>query len=186
VTAPPLKSWTRLEVDGIEAAGLFAGMRLELIDGQLFDKSGQTPLHASTVCRLAASLSELFGARRLRVLCPVEPAEIDAETNLPEPDVVITRETAVAYSLRHPGVEDVLLVAEVTDTTYDYDTKRKAKLYARAGFQEYIILDLNDRELLVYQSPKGGVYTSIRVLREGYMYSPMAAPERSINVSELF
>jgi Uma2 family endonuclease len=186
VTAPPLKSWTRSEVARIEAAGLFAGLRLELIDGQLFDKSGQTPLHASTVCGLAASLSELFGARRLRVLSPVEPAESDAETNMPEPDVVVTREADLAYRSRHPGVDDVILIAEVTDTTYDYDTKRKAKLYARAGYPEYLILDLNERELLVYRSPRGGVYTTIQVLREGDMYSPIAAPEQSISVRELF
>ena len=72
------------------------------------------------------------------------------------------------------------------DTTYDYDTKRKAKLYARAGFQEYIVLDLNERELLVYRSPRGGVYTLIQVLREDDFYSPMAAPEKSVSIRELF
>jgi Uma2 family endonuclease len=64
----------------------------------------------------------------------------------------ISQPADTAFDSRHPEAADILLIAEVTDTTYDYETKRKSKLYARAGFQEYIILDLNERELLEYQS----------------------------------
>jgi Uma2 family endonuclease len=185
ISQPPLKTWTRPELEALDAAGLLAGTRFELIEGQIFDKIGQNPRHAAALSRLAAFLGDMFGNRRIRTQLPVEPAKPDAPRSLPEPDLAVTREIDTSYDSRHPEAADVVLIAEVTDTTYEYDTKRKAKLYARAGFQEYIILDLNDRELLVYQSPKGGVYTSIHVFREGDMYSPMAAPNKSVNVSEL-
>jgi Uma2 family endonuclease len=186
ISQPPLKTWTRAELEALDAAGLLAGTRFELIEGQIFDKMGQNPRHAAAVSRLAAFLGDMFGNRRIRTQLPVEPARSDAPRSLPEPDLAVTREIDTAYESRHPEAADVVLIAEVTDTTYEYDTKRKAKLYARAGFQEYIIVDLNERELLVYQSPQNGAYTLIHVLREGNTYSPMAAPEKSLSVRELF
>jgi Uma2 family endonuclease len=185
ISQPPLKTWTRAELEALDSAGLLAGTRFELIEGQIFDKMGQNPRHAAAVSRLAAFLAEMFGYRKIRTQLPVEPASGDAARSLPEPDLAVTREIDTAYDARHPETADILLIAEVTDTTYDYDTKRKSKLYARAGFQEYLILDLNEREVLVYQSPQNGVYTRIHVLSEDKTYSPMAAPEKSVSVREL-
>ena len=185
ISQPPLKTWTRAELEALDSAGLLAGTRFELIEGQIFDKMGQNPRHAAAIAILTEILSEIFGAGRVRVQLPVEPARTEASKSLPEPDIAITREPARKYTSRHPGADDIALLVEVTDTTYEYDTKRKSKLYARAGFQEYIVLDLNERELLVYQLPQGGVYTLIHVLREDNTYSPMAAPEKSVSVRDL-
>jgi Uma2 family endonuclease len=185
ISQPPLKTWTRAELEALDSAGLLAGTRFELLEGQIFDKMGQNPRHAAAVAILTEILTEFFGAGRVRVQLPVEPASPEASKSLPEPDLAITREPARKYTNRHPSADDILLIAEVTDTTYDYDTKRKSKLYARAGFQEYLILDLNEREVLVYQSPQNGVYTRIHVLSEDKTYSPMAAPEKSVSVREL-
>jgi len=48
------KRFTQSEVEQMSEAGLFAGHRFELIDGDLIDKMGQNPPHASHL--------HLFGA----------------------------------------------------------------------------------------------------------------------------
>lgn len=100
--------------------------------------------------------------------------------------MAVTRETSSVYFERYPTAEDVLVVAEVSDTTYDFDTRQKANLYARAGYTEYLVLDVNDKKLLVYGSPRGGIYTEIRVLSPGDSYLPNGSSDREIAVEELF
>jgi Uma2 family endonuclease len=186
LATPPHKTWTRAEMDALQAAGLLTGTRFELIEGEVFDKMGQKPPHATAVGALVEALAAVFGIDRVRTQLPVEPSEGDAVRNLPEPDVAVTREARRAYAHRHPGPADILLIAEVSDTTYEFDARRKGHLYARAEFPEYLIVHLSDRELLVYRSPRDGVYTEIRVLKHGDTFSPLSAPESSIAVAELF
>lgn len=185
LSQPPHKTWTRAELDALEATGLLADTRYELIEGELFDKMGQNPPHILAVNQMAALLSAIFGATRVRTQAPVELAETEAHRSLPEPDVAVTREINLAYGSRYPEAADVLLLAEISDSTYHYDTKRKARLYARAGFVEYIVLDLSDRELLVFQAPRDGVYTEMRVLRPGEVFRPLSAPEAEVAVADL-
>jgi Uma2 family endonuclease len=183
---PPHKTWTRQEFEALESAGLLTDTRYELIEGEVFDKIGQNPPHAFGVCHFAALLIAIFGANRVRTQLPVEPAEAEATHSLPEPDIAVTREPASAYRDRHPGAGDILLIAEVADSTYQFDVKRKGRLYARAGFAEYVVLDLNERELLVSRVPRGGIYTEMRVLRPGEFFHSMHASEAGIPVAELF
>ena len=182
---PPLKTWTRAEIEALEAAGLLAGFRCELIEGDVFDKMGQKPLHASAVTRTQRLLEKVFGAGFVRVQAPVEPSASDAPYSLPEPDVVVTREMDLAYRSRHPHAGDVLLLIEVADTSVAFDTKKKARLYARAGFAEYVVLDLADLELLVHREPRDGTYRLIEILRPGDVFIPAAAADARISVEEL-
>jgi Uma2 family endonuclease len=137
------------------------------------------------LCRLAASLIGIFGARRVRVQLPVEPAAGESSRSLPEPDAAVTREPEAAYRSRHPGPADILLVAEVSDSTLEFDMKRKGRLYANSNFPEYLLIDLFERQLLVFRAPRDGVYTEIRVLRPGDSFTPLSAPESAVSVGEL-
>src|SRR5712691_12986752 len=83
---PNRKRFTRAEVRSMDEAGLFAGQRLELIEGDLIDKMGQRPPHASTIQLLLVWLAGVFGLDRVRVQLPVEAAPADRERSLPEPD----------------------------------------------------------------------------------------------------
>lgn len=182
---PPLKLWTRAELEALEGTGLLAGTRYDLIEGEVLDKTGQNPPHAAALHILVAALIEVFGARRVRGQLPVQPAESDSVHTLPLPDVAVVREDATAYRNKHPGRADVLLVAEVSDSTVQFDSQRKARLYARAGFPEYVVLDLSRRELVVFLSPRDDAYSLIQVLRAGEKWHPLHAPESAIAVEEL-
>lgn len=182
---PVRKLWSRTELDAIYETGLLADTKLELIEGELFDKMGQNPPHASAVCRLVLVLAGIFGLERIRTQLPAEPSKSDAPNSLPLPDVLVTQEHEPAYRKQHPGPGDVILLAEVSDATYRYDTNRKAMLYARAGFPEYLVLDLTGGELLVFRAPRRGIYSETLTLRPGDLYTPPFGNGKGISVSDL-
>ena len=61
------KRFRRDEVNQMLEAGLFAGQRFELIDGDLIDKMGQGPQHSMTIRVFVESLLKTFPARRICV-----------------------------------------------------------------------------------------------------------------------
>ena len=66
---------------------------------------------------------------------PIDVAPDDNPTSEPEPDLVVTFRSR--RELRYEP-KDVVLVVEVSDSTYDYDRTVKAALYAGAGIAEYL------------------------------------------------
>ncbi len=152
VVGPPLprKRFTRSEVEAMEQAGLFAGQRFELIDGDLIDKMGQNPPHAIAIQRLLEIFVRLFGFQRVRGQSPMETTA-DRERSLPEPDVAVVREAKSDYGKRHPNGSETVLVIEVADTTLKPDLTAKRDLYARARVAEYWVVDLNGRRLIVHR-----------------------------------
>lgn len=180
------KDWTRDEVEALESAGHLAGCRYELIEGELIDKMGQNPPHATTLQNLSALLMEIFGIRHVRVQLPAEAATAERQRSVPEPDVMVTREDLRAFRSRHPEAEDVFLIAEIADTSLTVDTTVKARLYARAGYGDYWVVDVISRRLIVFRQPVEGSYALRTVYRLGETVSPLAAPDASISVSDLF
>jgi hypothetical protein len=55
VETPARKRFTRAEFDRLCELEIFAGPRCELIDGELLDKSGQSPQHAWSICAKCGS-----------------------------------------------------------------------------------------------------------------------------------
>lgn len=53
----------------------------------------------------------------------------------------VTAVTAV-IAARIPGARDIFLLVEVMDTSVEYDRRRKAPLYARAGVRELWLVDI--------------------------------------------
>jgi Uma2 family endonuclease len=142
-------------------AGLFAGQRFELIDGDLVDKMGQHPPHAHAIRILHALLTKIFGGERVQAQLPIEAAAAEQERSLPEPDFAVLTELKGDYGRRHPRRDELLLAVEVADTTLQYDTTTKRDLYARAGVPEYWVLDLSGRRLIVHRNPSRGKFGEI-------------------------
>jgi len=132
-------------------AGLFEGQRFELIHGDLIDKMGQKPPHASAIQLCMAVLVKVFGVDLVRVQLPVEAGAVDRERSLPEPDLAVLVEARRDFAQRHPDGRELALVVEVADTTLRHDAQTKRDLYARAGVPEYWVLDLNGRRLIAHQ-----------------------------------
>ena len=63
---------------------------------------------------------------------------------------------------------------------------RKAALYARAGIQEYWVLDVTGRRLIVHRQPANGKHTSIVAYDESESVAPLAAPTSEFKVADAF
>jgi hypothetical protein len=87
----------------------------------------------------------------------------------PEPDGAILRGDPRAYTDRLPGAADAACVIEVADASLENDRTRKLGLYARAGVARYVIVNLRDGCVEVYEAAQReeGRYADVTVLRGG-------------------
>jgi len=119
----------------VEAGGLFAGKRVELLEGMVVAKVTHNPPHDSTVQSIDELVAGLLPAGWCK-RCQLAVTLTDSE---PEPDLCVARGDRRTYRHRHPGPPDIGLVIEVADTSLAYDRVDKGRAYARAGIVEYWI-----------------------------------------------
>src|SRR5579859_3351838 len=86
---PRRKKWTRQEIHALAQSGGLNIERLELIDGELFDKMGKNLPHIQVLHALVELLNQVFGIDRVMHEGTVEVAVADQATNEPEPDIVV-------------------------------------------------------------------------------------------------
>jgi Uma2 family endonuclease len=165
-------------------AGLFAGQRYELIDGDLISKMAQNPPHAYSIGVVLDWLAVIFTTTRVRVQLAMEAAGPDREFSVPEPDLAVLVERKPEYQYRHPRGDEILLAVEIADTSLRLDLNRKAILYARAGVREYWVLDLTRRLLHVHRQPEGTLYRQIHIYSENDMVS-MEGRSEGVRVGDL-
>jgi Uma2 family endonuclease len=111
----------------------------------------------------------------------MEVREDDRVTNRPEPDVLVLREPTDQV----PTGQDALLVVEVSDSSQADDLGFKVDLYARAGVDEYWVLDLSRRRLVAFRTLQNGAYTQRDEFAEGETVAPLCAPGNPMRVADL-
>src|SRR5262245_16793442 len=132
--------------------------RVELIDGEIVTKMAIGPRHGACVDRATRALVTTVDTSAIvRVQGSIR---LDL-FNEPEPDIVLLRPRADFYASAHPGPEDILLVAEVAESSIDFDRSIKMRLYARAGVPEYWLVDLNEDVVRVHSEPLNGIYRTV-------------------------
>jgi Uma2 family endonuclease len=72
----------------------------------------------------------------------------------PEPDVMVVRGGVRDYLSRKPGANEVALVVEVADTSYDDDRARLA-VYGGSNVPRYWIANLGARRIEAHTNPSG-------------------------------
>jgi Uma2 family endonuclease len=181
-TASGRPRWNRSAWEFLENAGLLQG-KYEIIDGEIILKMPQNYPRTAAINRLFAYAIRLVSGEldRIRSQTNITVPDADSETSRPEPDMVILREPL----RRVPAGEDVLLAVEVSDTTLAEDLGFKIGLYARAGIEEYWVLDLPRRRLIAFRDPEGGVYQRREEFPEDSTVTPEFAPESEISLAEL-
>lgn len=164
-------------------AGVFdEPKRLELVNGELWEKEPVNPPHAALTRRIFRLLRRLLEPTLLVIM--EQPLHLTNDGE-PHPDVYVAVGSEEDYETRHPTSEEARLVVEVADATVERDTTEKALLYARAGIPEYWVSVIPTRELRVYRGPTPDGYPEPTVLRDGDTVHPLAAPEIEIAVGEL-
>lgn len=88
------------------------------------------------------------------------------------------------YEKRHPTSSDIMVVAEISESTVSKDCGWKLRLYATEGIQEYWIVNLAHHNVRVLKNPEGSGYTYDRIFSRGYI-APAAFPDCQVNVEKL-
>jgi Uma2 family endonuclease len=160
-------------------AGLFQHERIELIRGALIQMSPQNLPHSYAIEMLTQLfVPALTGRARVRVQLPF----IIGDHSEPEPDVALVD----PVPRRDSQPDRAFLIIEVANDSLRFDRKKKAPLYASAGIPEYWIVNLVDHAVERRTDPIGGAYATLAVARPGEAIAPLAFPDVSLPVVELF
>lgn len=180
--------WTVDEFQRAYDLGAFGfDVRLELIEGEIIRKMGQNEPHAWAISAMEEALRGIFTSGYY-VRCQL-PLVLGARSK-PEPDLAVAAGSFHDYKQAHPTT--AALVVEVSDTTLAMDRSTKAALYARAGIEDYWIVNLPDGVLEVHRQPAamadqplGHHYRSITRLTSTDTVSPLGRPDAGVAVSAL-
>lgn len=146
----------------IEAGILQESDRVELIDGEILQMSPIGSRHAACVNRLNTLLIRHTGDTA--IVSIQNPVRLN-DYSEPEPHIAVLKPRDDFYVAAHPGVEDVLLVIEVAETSLEYDREVKIPRYAQAGIPEVWLLDLQHQLVIVHTQPTHATYQNIQIVR---------------------
>lgn len=166
--------------------GFFKSQRVELIDGEVVDMPPQKDTHVYVVSAVDRTLQKLFPHDQYWVRIQATLKVGDA---LPEPDA------AVVAGPPRPGdsfPNAALLVIEVSDSTLAFDISDKASLYAQGGIEDYWVIDVSNRVLIVHRNPIqdpsarfGARYASVRKIMPGDQVAPAVLPDALIDPAQI-
>ena len=180
--------WTVKEFQRAYDLGVFGfDTRLELIEGEIIRKMTQNEPHSWAIRAAENALRRAFvSGHDVRSQLPL----VFGIRNKPEPDVAVVLGSFDDYKRKHPTT--AVLVVEVSDSTLLQDRTVKAGVYARAGIEEYWIVNLPDNVLEVHRQPApmadqplGHHYRSIVRLTAADTLTPLGAPDSVIAVASL-
>jgi Uma2 family endonuclease len=179
--AVTIARWTLADYHAMVQAGLFAGRPIELLNGLIVEMPPEGPEHADASTRL---MPELWSAAQGRYqVRAAKPISIPPNESEPEPDIALVRDRS--YQTAHPHPGDIFLVIEFSKTSLAKDTEDKPLVYAQAEIEDYWVVNLRDRCVILYRHPVGGRYQTEQTFFSGEI-SPLAFPDVSINVDSCF
>ena len=177
---PHLFRWTRDQFHQMREARLFDGQRVILIEGEILVMPPIGNLHRGIVTLASAVLRDVFGPSVF--VSEEKPFGIGNATD-PLPDIAV-----VAGSMRnfiYQSITEAALIVEVSDSTLAYDRSRKAGLYAKAGVQDYWIINLAQAppQIEIYRRPQpdesqhyGFGYGESTIHQSGEIVQPLSGP----------
>ena len=179
-----LKDYHRL----IELGFLTENDRVELIRGELMQMVAKGTPH--TVCNTSLFYELTMLLQRQAIVRGQEPIILPPDSE-PEPDLVIARNRSDRYLSNHPSPADILLVAEVADSTLKYDQETKLSLYAESGIADYWIFNLVANCLEVYTQPYQDLqgkfgYGSKQIFLPNASVTLPNFPDLSLDLSSVF
>ena len=176
-----LAKWTLDKYQQLVETGLLDNELVELINGEIVEMPPEGPEHAYRNTSAADRFRTLLGDRAH--IRDAKPITLPEQTSEPQPDIAIVAPLGNIYAQRHPYPEDIFLLIEYAKTTVTKDTETKRKLYASIEIQDYWVVNLKSRQLIVYRDPYDGDYRSVQTLTIGTV-SPIAFPDLTLSVSE--
>lgn len=167
---------TRLRLEDFLAMPRIEEDRLELIDGEVYEKPMPRWGHGSLAVRLGAAMNEVgFSAVEARAIIP---ASRDLEASAPLPDVAFYRDNPPAddeWMSRPPHVAIEILSLGQSRT----EMRTKVEVYLRFGVESVWVLDPERHTVDVYEAG------ARRTLSGDDMLQSPAAPGFAMRVADL-
>ena len=189
MTQAPLtaRRWRRVEYDRLVDLGVFEGEPLELIGGQLIVAEPKGAYHSSAVTAVDYALRAVLPPGW--IVRNQQPVSLDDESE-PEPDLAVVPGRPGDHRYAHP--QRPALAVEVADSSLQFDRQQKGSLYARAGIEDYWIVNLVDRVVEIYRdpgpdpaAPYGSCYRSVVSVAPPAVIAPLAFASSPIAVADL-
>jgi hypothetical protein len=156
----PIRRFSVEEYHRLAAAGILTEEdRVELLEGLISPKMVHTPIHDATVSIIEFLLRPLL---RDGWILRIQSA-ITLQSSEPEPDLVVTKGPPYRYVDRHPQSADIGLVVEVAESSVNRD-RTKVQTYAAGRIPTYWIVNLKDKTVEWFDSPRDEVYQNGGVL----------------------
>jgi Uma2 family endonuclease len=182
-----MRRWGRVEYEKLVDVGAFENDPIELIGGQLIVAEPKGSEHATAVDMAYDALRSALPSDW--IVRGQNPIALDEESE-PEPDIAVVRGSRANYRHAHPA--RAALIIEVAESSLRFDRIDKGSLYARAGIEDYWIVNLIDRVVEVYRDPGADVtapygwrYTSVERLMPPSVIELLGMPGARIPVSML-
>ncbi len=184
-SAPKHLRFTSDEYNRLAELGVFEGKRVELIEGELIEMAPMGPHHAVSTVLAADVLRAIFVKGFF--ISSQNQLDVD-ERSQPEPDVAVVKGSPRDYVEFHPRT--LVLAVEVADSSLDFDRDVKSRIYAKAGIEDFWIVNLKDRCVEVFRRPVedpnlGLIYSERVVFGEDKAFAPLAKPKSKIKVADL-
>lgn len=184
---PTRKRWSREEYYRLGELGWFQDQRVELINGEIIVLTPQSSQHASVIGQVVRILSPVYGEGYwVRTQLPMHAGRYGE----PEPDVSVVQGRPWDFEREHP--ETASLIIEVSFSSLDYDQKTKSHLYASMNVPDYWVLDLDNRQLIVYRQPIvdeqtqfGHRYEQVTTLNEDGHVTPLENPDAKLAFADM-
>jgi Uma2 family endonuclease len=157
----------------------------ELIDGILIMTPPPGGNHRLAERRAAKALFRALIAKALDEDLSVQTGgafQIGNKTLL-GPDLVVLKESNAPTN---PDANDVIVMVEIAWSSRERDLKTKAELYAGAGIEDYWVLDVPAKTVIVHREPDGGIYQSVQTFAAPAAITALREPRLSIAVADLF
>lgn len=191
-TSPPEggpKPWriTITQYRELGDTGCFNGVKTMLIRGEVYTMVFPNPPHDVSLGLTDRWLNRVFvTGYHVR-----NQMGFDIGTNNdPGPDLAVVPGDIRDYATATPRV--AVLIVEVADSSLDIDTTTKAELYATAGVPDYWVIDLVNRQIIIFRDPAplpaglgATAYQSRHTFGPNDSVTPLHAPNASICVADL-
>lgn len=186
VAVPSRVQWTVAEFHRLLADPSYDERRMFLVEGEILEMPNPNPPHNASLGLTDEALRAAFGSGYwFRSQMPL----VLNQKSDPMPDLVVVPGSPRDYT-DHPT--SALLVIEIAESSVAYDSRDKAHLYAAGGIQDYWVVDLIHRKLLVFRDPAadanrpfGAFYRTATTHDPAAVVAPLAAPQAGIKVSDL-
>jgi Uma2 family endonuclease len=147
------------EYQKMAEVGILPERGIELINGEIFELSPIGSKYAKVVNKLTKLLALLVGDN---TIMNIQNPIIAGDFSEPEPDVALLKYRTDFYEKELPHGADVLLIIEVAETSFGYDSKIKLPLYAASGIPELWLVDLEKKKFTNIGSPKRVVINTVK------------------------